>query len=134
MIPTFVVSPKKRVWKNRLMKQRRTKEAKTPYRAKRQSTASKRPAASVSLRWTEIENTKKPILLEREGRPVAVILPYADYQRLAQPREQAWHELDELLAHVHSRTGSFSLDEIAADITQARQEARERRHGSPNRR
>lgn len=116
------------------MKQRRAKEAKTSYRTKRRATPSKRPVASVSLRWTEIENAQQPIVLEREGQSVAVVLSYADYRRLAQPREQAWHELDELLAHVHARTGDFPLEEIAADITLARQETQEYRHSSPNRR
>ena len=66
-------------------KRTQAKEIKAPYRTKRKA-AVKLPER-VMLRWSEIENAAQPIVLERDGQPVAV-----------------------------------------ADITAARQEAREQRH------
>ena len=110
-------------------KQKRAKEAKAPYRAKRKVAP---PPARVILRWTEIENAREPIILERNGKPVAVVIKYADYQQMdtarAERREAAWRELDELLERVHARAQNFADEEIEADIAAAVQEVREQRH------
>jgi hypothetical protein len=74
-------------------------------------------------------------VIEREGQPVAVVLPYTEYKVLkavaaekALRREQAWQRLDALLAEVHARTSELTPEEIEAEITAARQEVRETRH------
>jgi PHD/YefM family antitoxin component YafN of YafNO toxin-antitoxin module len=109
-------------------KHKSVKEARATYRPKRKRTA-KSPATKVTLRWAEIEGTTQPIVLEKDGQPVAVVLKYAEYQRLGaaqtEHRQKAWHGLDALLAQVHARTAGFSAEEIEADITAARQEVRE---------
>jgi PHD/YefM family antitoxin component YafN of YafNO toxin-antitoxin module len=111
-------------------KRTQAKEIKAPYRTKRK--AAVKPPERVMLRWSEIENAAQPIVLERDGQPVAVVMRYADYQQMdasrAERREAAWRELDTALAQVHARTQSFSDQEIQADITAARQEVREQRH------
>ena len=115
-------------------KRTQAKEIKAPYRTKRK--AAVKPPERVMLRWSEIENAAQPIVLERDGQPVAVVMRYADYQQMdasrAERREAAWHELDTALAQVHARTQSFSDQEIQADITAARQEVREQRHTLKN--
>jgi len=84
---------------------------------------------------TVVANLDEALVLEHEGKPVAVVLPYDRYQRLlemaerSRSREEAWQELDELLAQVHSRLTSLSPDEIEAEITAASAEAREARYG-----
>ena len=77
----------------------------------------------------------EPLIIERDGQPVAVMLPYDDYARLrinaaanAREREAAWQELDKILARVHSRTSTLTPDQIEAEITAARQEVREAHH------
>lgn len=105
------------------------KENRAPYRAKRKR-ASKARAPQITLRWTDIEKSKEPILLKKDGEPVAVVVKYSDYQRWNERRQAAWRELDTLLAQVHARTQHFSADEVEADITAARQQVREQRHVS----
>ena len=112
------------------MPARRTRatEAKAPYRVRRKAAA--RSSPQVRLRWSEIESATEPIVLERNGRPVAVIIKYDDYQQMGtgrtQRREAAWQELDAVLAQVHGRTQNFDAKEIEADITAVRQEVREK--------
>ena len=109
-------------------KRTRAKEAKAPYRVRRKTTV--RSSPQVMLRWSEIESATEPIVLERNGRPVAVIIKYDDYQQMGtgrtQRREAAWQELDAVLAQVHGRTQNFGAKEIEADITAVRQEVREK--------
>jgi PHD/YefM family antitoxin component YafN of YafNO toxin-antitoxin module len=83
----------------------------------------------------------KPIIVEREGQPFGVFLAYEEYQRLqslaeesAQRREQAWQQLDALLASVHARDAAVNPQQIEAEITAAIQEAREQRRARRSRR
>ncbi len=105
------------------------KESRAPYRAKRRR-ASKARSPQITLRWADIEKLREPILLKKDGEPVAAVVKYSDYKRWSERRQAAWHELDTLLAQVHSRTQHFSADEVEADITAARQEVREQHHVS----
>ncbi|MBI3240898.1 MAG: hypothetical protein HYZ49_01200 [Chloroflexi bacterium] len=59
-------------------KPKRVKEAKAPYRAKRKSPA-KSHSTRVNLRWADVESATGPIILERNGRPVAVVVKYANW-------------------------------------------------------
>ena len=74
-------------------------------------------------------------VIEREGQPVAVVLPFEDYARLkvsaaadAREREAAWQDIDKILVRVHARTRTFTPEQIEAEITAARQEVREAHH------
>lgn len=81
---------------------------------------------------------KAPVVLERDGQPVAVVLSFEEYRRLRDlaEREQVgaetgWKErFDRLLAEVHSRTAQYSSDEIEAEITAAFNEVRKIRYGN----
>ena len=63
-----------------------------------------------------------PLILTRGSRPEAVLIPYADYLRFQELQEsevlarfdQVWNRLAQLNA-------SFSEEEVAADIEEARQ-------------
>ena len=73
------------------------------------------------------------VVLEDEGRPVAVILPYAEYQRLTILQEQVkadWRaRFQQLLAEVHAQTVSIPPKEIEADITASFEEMRREQYG-----
>jgi len=75
---------------------------------------------------------RHPVVLEDEGRPVAVILPYAEYQRLTTLQEQAkanWRaRFRQLLGEVHTHTASFQPEEVEADITDSFGEVRRERY------
>lgn len=87
----------------------------------------------VLVQWADVEQSDKPIVLKKNGQPVAVVLKYAEYTRW-QATQQAqrvatWQELETLLAQVHERTSPFTQEEIETDILAARQEVRDLRHG-----
>jgi prevent-host-death family protein len=39
-----------------------------------------------------IKSTRKPLVVEQNGKPFAVVIPYAEYQKLAELRERARNE------------------------------------------
>ncbi len=82
-----------------------------------------------------VADLSDPIIFERNGQPVSVLLPYEEYAELKAVarekvlrREQAWQQLDTLLAEVHAQATDLTPEEIEAEITAARQEVREAHH------
>jgi len=81
---------------------------------------------------------KAPVVLERDGQPVAVVLSFEEYRRLQDIAERKqgeaetkWKErFDRLLAEVHSKTAQYSSNEIEAEITAAFNEVRKIRYGN----
>lgn len=39
-----------------------------------------------------VKSTRKPLVVEQNGKPFAVVIPYAEYQKLAELRERARNE------------------------------------------
>jgi prevent-host-death family protein len=72
--------------------------------------------------FEDVVRKNTPLVLTRGSRPEAVLIPYADYLRFQELQEsevlarfdQVWNRLAQLNA-------SFSEDELAADIEEARQ-------------
>lgn len=120
------------------IRSKQIKEAKAPYRVKRKAASPKRSPRKITLKWTDVEGATEPIVLKKDGEPVAVVVKYEDYRRLdaarAGHRQQTWRELEEMLAKVHSRTQDFSAEEVEADIAAARQEVRQQHHALRGRR
>jgi PHD/YefM family antitoxin component YafN of YafNO toxin-antitoxin module len=80
---------------------------------------------------------EKPIVLERDGQPFAVVLSFEEYQRLRERaaaeelKKEAWRaRFERLLAETHAHTASFTDEEIEAEITAAFNEMRELLYGS----
>jgi len=79
---------------------------------------------------------QKPLVLERDGQPLAVLISFEEYQRLQSiavdevaRRQVAWRELDEFLSGIHRRPTSYSPTQIETEITAAREEVKENRRG-----
>ena len=80
----------------------------------------------------------EPVILQRDGRPVFVILSFEEYRRLQKLAERErveaeakWRErFDRLLTEVHSQTARYSSNEIEAEITTAFNEVRKIRYGN----
>ncbi len=79
---------------------------------------------------------QQPLILERDGQPLAVLISFEEYQRLQSiavgemtRRQMAWQELDEFLSGVHRRPTAYSPAEIEAEITAAREEVKENHRG-----
>ncbi len=62
---------------------------------------------------------KERLVVEREGYPVAVLLPYPDYEHLV--REEAAKKMKKLLSNAGTE---FSNEEVEADVLKAVQEVR----------
>ena len=62
-------------------KRKRINETQTGYQAKRKPATVKSSAATITLRWTEVEHASEPIVLKRNGEPIAVVVKYADYYK-----------------------------------------------------
>ena len=89
---------------------------------------------------TLMADLSEPIVIEREGQPVAVVVAYQQYDQMksaaadnARRREEAWQRLDAILADVHSRPTGISSDEIESEITAAAQEVKEERRARHSR-
>ena len=81
-----------------------------------------------------VADLQAPLILEQEGRPVAVVISFEEYQRLrlldsekTERQHRAWLEPDGLLARIHSRPTEYSSQRIETEITAARAEVKERR-------
>lgn len=80
---------------------------------------------------------QKPLILERDGQPLAVLISFEEYRRLQSiaadeiTRQQiAWRELDEFLSGIHRHPTSYSYAQMETEITAAREEVKENRRGS----
>jgi len=94
----------------------------------------KRIAETAMDYQTMATDLHEPVILQHDGRDVAVILSVEEYRRLRalevvaeERRRVAWEHMDALLEDIHSRPTDLSPDEIEAEITRARQEAWELR-------
>lgn len=76
----------------------------------------------------------KPIVLERGGKPVLVLMPYEEYQRLQQiemdvrvRKELARRDLGALMDELRSHPPDLTEEEIEAIVTEEVQAVREER-------
>ena len=81
-----------------------------------------------------VADLQAPLILEKEGRPLAVVIAFEEYQRLrlleaekTERQRRAWLEMEALLAKIHSRPTEYSPEQIEAEITAARAEVKEMR-------
>ena len=94
-------------------KRPRVKEVGTSYRAKRASAAKKPAPEAVAVPWADIENATAPIVLEKDGEPVAVVLKYDEYQRWESARlEQATVPMSAIQEIVDVIAEKFNPDQI----------------------
>lgn len=64
-------------------------------------------------------------VLTRGNRPEAVLIPYREFAAFLEWRErEVGKEFDRAIARLAERNAHYSVDEIAADVEAARQEAR----------
>lgn len=72
-----------------------------------------------------IDANKEPIVVERDGQPVAVVISPDDFARLQADRADSWRVIERL----RERNADIDPDEVLADATIAVAEARGERHG-----
>jgi PHD/YefM family antitoxin component YafN of YafNO toxin-antitoxin module len=81
---------------------------------------------------TVVTDLHQPLILERDGQPVAVLVSFETYQQFraweedAKQRQRiAWPRLEEQITEIHRRPSVYTSEEIEAEITAARAEAQE---------
>ena len=81
---------------------------------------------------TAVADLHQPIILQQEGRPLAVIVTFDEYQHWralaadeAQRRLAGWRSLEVLLAEIQGRPSDLTGEQIEAEIGAARAEARQ---------
>ncbi|MCL5957731.1 MAG: type II toxin-antitoxin system Phd/YefM family antitoxin [Chloroflexi bacterium] len=57
--------------------------------------------------------TKEPVIIERKGRPFAVVINPEDFQKLQKEQERAWTVVD----RVRNRNADRDPDEVLRDVT-----------------
>lgn len=84
---------------------------------------------------TAIADLQHPIILQQEGQPLAVIVAFNEYQHLralavdeAQRQQAGWQALDMLLKDMHGRLSDYTPEQVEAEISLARAEAKQARH------
>lgn len=79
--------------------------------------------------FDEVARDKIPYVLTRGSRPEAVLIPYDEYLRFQQLREQEVLErFDRLLAKMAEVNAQWSEEEIACDLAEAKGHLDSRRH------
>ena len=89
---------------------------------------------------TAVADLQHPLVLEQDGQPIAVLIPYKEYHRLqalasdeAQRQRAAWHKVGKIVEAIHNRPTEYIPDQIEAEIAAARIEVRENREANRRR-
>ncbi|HYU34783.1 MAG TPA: type II toxin-antitoxin system Phd/YefM family antitoxin [Thermoanaerobaculia bacterium] len=73
--------------------------------------------------FDEVTEHHVPYIVTRGQQPEAVLVPYADFQRLLKSSEdEVLRRFDEVRARIRERTSAFSEEEVATDVAAARAE------------
>ena len=101
---------------------------------------SKRVAETSADYRTVVADLQQPLVLEQDGQPIAVLIPYKEYHRLqvlasdeAQRQRTAWHKVGKIVEAIHNRPTEYIPNQIEAEITTARIEVREKREANRRR-
>lgn len=90
--------------------------------AKRISTQEAR--ANFSELLGSVYYTKNPVIVERKGKPFAVVISPEQYESLSKQQEKAWAVIEEIQA----RNRDKDPDEVLADVTGVIKKVRQERY------
>lgn len=71
-----------------------------------------------------VYSTQEPVIVERKGKPVAVVISPAQWERLERQRQRAWETIDRLRA----RNADQAPDAVYRDVTAVVEEVRQERY------
>ena len=78
-------------------------------------TTENRIAEASAAYGSAVADLQRPLILERQGQPLAVLISFEEYRRLREiesadeaRRRAHWSRLSELLAEVHSRPSNYT--------------------------
>jgi prevent-host-death family protein len=68
--------------------------------------------------------TKEPVIVEKKGKPYAVMISPEQYDAIRQEEERTWQLIDEL----RQKNAQFDPEEIEADVTAEVEAVRQQRY------
>lgn len=68
--------------------------------------------------------TKEPVIVEKKGKPYAVMISLEQYERLQRARDRAWAIVDEIRA----RNAEKDPEEVLRDVTEVVETVRQERY------
>jgi prevent-host-death family protein len=71
----------------------------------------------------QVYYTKEPVIVERKGKPYAVLISPEQYRHLEGEREQAWKTIEA----IQERNADKDPDDVLRDVTEAVEEVRQER-------
>jgi prevent-host-death family protein len=77
-----------------------------------------------------VQYTQEPVIVEKEGKPLAVVISPEQFEALQQRLTCAWATVDRVRERNASKAPEEVLNEVSAEVEAVRQEryAAERRH------
>ncbi len=78
----------------------------------------------------QVYYTKLPVIVERKGRPFAVVISPEDFEYLARERERDWEALEK----VRERNAEAEPEDVLEDVTAEIKEVRQRLYDERRRR
>ena len=86
--------------------------------------SSKEARANFSELLGSVYYTKEPVIVEKKGKPYAVLISPEQFARLEQVRERAWAAIDQL----RERNEDKDPDEVLRDVTDVVEQVRQERY------
>jgi prevent-host-death family protein len=87
---------------------------------------SREARATFSELLGRVHYTQEPTIVEKNGKPFAVVISPEQFERLQEAQQAAWALVD----RVQARNADFDPDEVLADVTAEVEAVREARHRS----
>jgi prevent-host-death family protein len=87
---------------------------------------SREARATFSELLGRVHYTQEPTIVEKNGKPFAVVISPEQFERLQEAQQAAWAVVD----RVQARNADFDPDEVLADVTAEVEAVREARHRS----
>lgn len=74
--------------------------------------------------------SKETVIIEKKGRPFAVVLSPQEYQAILEEREKAWAVVDEVQKRNEDKDPDEVLQDVTAEVEAVRQEMYEEQKGT----
>jgi prevent-host-death family protein len=74
----------------------------------------------------------EPTIVEKQGKPVAVVISSEEYEQFRRYKEQAKQRFFEVVDRIQERNADKDPEEVYQDVTAAVEEVRQEAYGKPS--
>ena len=78
--------------------------------------------------------TNEPVIVERKGKPFAVVISPDQYRVMQEELQRAWRSVDEVRVEHKGITSEQVLQDVTAEVEAVREEMHGKRRGTESRR